>query len=61
MPRLAALLCAMLEMGIDRILFSVDWPFVENEPGMQWMTTLPLSADDKEKMCNGNARRLLKM
>jgi predicted TIM-barrel fold metal-dependent hydrolase len=56
-----ALLCAMLEMGIDRILFSVDWPFVENEPGMRWMTTLPLSADDKEKMFNGNARRLLKI
>jgi len=43
-----ALLCAMLEMGIDRILFSVDWPFVENEPGMRWMETVPLSAADKE-------------
>jgi 2,3-dihydroxybenzoate decarboxylase len=56
-----ALLCALLELGIDHILFSVDWPFVDNEPGMQWMQTVPLSAVDKEKMFNGNARRLLKM
>jgi 2,3-dihydroxybenzoate decarboxylase len=56
-----ALLCAMLEMGIDRIMFSVDWPFVENKPGMQWMQTVPLSHEDKEKLFNGNARRILKI
>ncbi len=56
-----ALMCALLELGIDRILFSVDWPYVENLPGMQWMETLPLSAEDREKMLNGNARRLLKL
>jgi 2,3-dihydroxybenzoate decarboxylase len=56
-----ALLCAVLEMGIDHILFSVDWPFVDNEPGMRWMETVPLSDDDREKMFNGNARRLLKI
>jgi 2,3-dihydroxybenzoate decarboxylase len=56
-----ALLCTVLEMGIDRVLFSVDWPFVENLPGMRWMDAVPLSQEDKEKMFNGNARRLLRM
>lgn len=56
-----ALLCAMLELGIDHILFSVDWPYVENQPGMDWMQTVPLSAEDREKMFNGNARKLLKL
>jgi predicted TIM-barrel fold metal-dependent hydrolase len=56
-----ALLCAVLEMGIDHILFSVDYPYVENAPGMHWMETVPLSAEDKEKMFNGNARRLLRI
>jgi predicted TIM-barrel fold metal-dependent hydrolase len=56
-----ALMCALLELGIDRILFSVDWPYVENVPGMKWMETVPLSAEDKEKMFNANARRLLKL
>jgi 2,3-dihydroxybenzoate decarboxylase len=56
-----ALLCTILEIGIDRVLFSVDWPFVENLPGMEWMQTLPLSIEDKQKMLSGNARKLLKM
>lgn len=56
-----ALLCSMLELGVDRILFSVDWPFVPNTPGTQWMHDLPLSAADKAKILSGNARRLLKM
>jgi len=56
-----ALLCTVLQMGIDRVMFSVDWPFVENLPGMRWMETVPFSAEDKEKLFSGNARRLLKM
>jgi predicted TIM-barrel fold metal-dependent hydrolase len=57
----AALLCCMMEMGIDRILFSVDYPFAENPPGTKWLETLPIGAEDKEKLLNGNARRLLKL
>ena len=51
----------MEEVGIDRVLFSVDYPFVENPPGVNWMMNLPISREDKEKLFNGNARRLLKM
>ena len=56
-----ALLCCVMEMGVDRILFSVDWPFVANKPGVDWMETVPLCAEDKEKILNGNAKRLLRM
>ena len=56
-----ALLCCMMEMGIDRILFSVDYPFAENPPGTKWLETLPLGHEDREKLLNGNARRLLKL
>jgi predicted TIM-barrel fold metal-dependent hydrolase len=56
-----ALICCMMEMGIDRILFSVDYPFVDNMPGAKWLETLPVSGEDREKLLNGNARRLLKM
>lgn len=56
-----ALVCSMLEMGVDRILFSVDWPFVENAPGTKWMDGVPLSAEDKAKILSGNAQKLLKM
>jgi 2,3-dihydroxybenzoate decarboxylase len=53
--------CCAVEMGIDRILFSVDYPFVDNPPGTKWTETLPICAEDKEKLLNGNAKRLLKL
>ena len=56
-----ALVCSMLEMGIDRILYSVDYPYVMNPPGTAWMQDLQVSPEDKEKILSGNARRLLKM
>jgi hypothetical protein len=42
-------------MGIDRILFSVDYPFAENPPGTEWPKTLPLGPEDTEKLLKGNA------
>ena len=56
-----ALLCCLLEMGADRILFSVDYPFVANPPGVQWMRELPVGAEDRAKILGGNARRLLRL
>jgi 2,3-dihydroxybenzoate decarboxylase len=56
-----ALICSMLEMGIDHILYSVDYPFVENAPGTEWLKTVPLSDADREKLFGGNAKRLLKL
>lgn len=57
-----ALLCTVQEMGVDRILFSVDYPFVPNEPTWtEWMDRVALSAEDKAKILSGNAERLLKL
>ena len=56
-----ALLCCVMEMGIDRILFAVDWPFVPNPPATKWMESVPLCDEDKAKILSGNAKRLLRM
>jgi predicted TIM-barrel fold metal-dependent hydrolase len=56
-----ALLCCVQEMGVDHILFAVDWPFVPNPPATQWMETAPLCDEDKAKILSGNAKRILKM
>ena len=48
-------------MGVDRIMFSIDWPFVENRPGVDWMEDVPLCAEDRAKILNGNVTRLLKL
>lgn len=56
-----ALLCAVQEMGVDRIMFSVDYPFVENQPGTEWAERMTLCRNDRVKILNGNARRLLNL
>jgi predicted TIM-barrel fold metal-dependent hydrolase len=57
-----ALLCCVMEMGVDHILFAVDWPFVaDSKPAVDWMNGVPLSDEDKAKILSGNAKRLLKL
>jgi 2,3-dihydroxybenzoate decarboxylase len=57
----AALICSVMEMGADRIIFSIDYPYVENQPGVDWMKHIPLATEDREKIYNGTAKKLLKM
>ena len=56
-----ALLLCVQELGIDRILFAVDYPFEANAPGPAWLARVPLCDEDKAKIASGNAKRLLKM
>ncbi len=56
-----ALMCTMTELGMDRIMFAVDWPFVTNKPAMDWVETLQISREDKVKLLSGNAKKLLKI
>ena len=52
----------MMEMGVDRILFSVDYPFVPNPPGAKWMEgPAPEPRRTAPKILSGNCKRLLKM
>ena len=56
-----AMVCAIMEMGADRIIFSVDWPYISNKDGTDWLDRMSLSAEDKAKIYSGNAEKLLHM
>lgn len=56
-----ALACSIAEVGVDRILFAVDWPFASNKAATDWLKQTNLSETDKIKILGENARRLLKM
>ena len=58
---LPPLLCALMVFGVDRIMFSVDYPFSPNAPGRILLDTAPLSPADLEKIAHINAERLLKL
>ena len=47
--------------GIDKILFSIDYPFSTNEAGKTYLDSLKLSPADLEKLAHGNADKLLKL
>ena len=42
-------------------MFSVDWPFVSNKDGVDWLSNNYLHANDREKIFSGNAKKLLRI
>jgi uncharacterized protein len=54
-------LAALLTFGVDRILFSVDYPFSRSEVGRAFLERLPVSPDDRLKIAHGNADRVLRL
>ena len=48
-------------LGTDRIIHSVDFPFIPNQGAKEFIENAPISAGDKEKIAHGNAERLLKL
>ena len=57
----AALACSIAEMGVERIMFSVDWPFMKNRAGRDWLDAAPLSHHNRALIFGGNAAKLLKL
>ncbi|KAL3455563.1 amidohydrolase 2 [Aspergillus heterothallicus] len=47
------------EMGADRVMFSVDYPFESNEEAADWFEELELGDELKNRVGWGNAERLL--
>ena len=47
--------------GVDRVLFSIDYPYSTNRTGRDFLDILKLPAADLEKFAHGNADRLLKL
>jgi 5-carboxyvanillate decarboxylase len=56
-----AFLCAFLGLGADRIAFAVDYPYERTEEAVRFIKEVPISDQDREKICYGNAARLLKI
>src|SRR3954469_10018181 len=57
----SALACAIAEMGVERIMFAVDWPYINNALGTKWLKAAPISDKDRALIFEGNAKKLLKM
>jgi uncharacterized protein len=50
---------ALAVFGIDRVLFSIDYPYSTNRQGKEFLEALNLPAADFQKLSHGNADRPL--
>ncbi len=50
-----------MELGIDRILFLVDYSFVDNLPAKDWIPNILVCAEDKVELLSVDAERLLSL
>ncbi len=48
----------VLEVGVDRIMFSTDHPYQPMAEGRAFLDRLPVSDADRERIAHGNAERL---
>jgi len=49
----------LLEVGVDRIIFSADYPFGSMSQALTFLDQLPVSPADRERIAHGNAEVLL--
>jgi predicted TIM-barrel fold metal-dependent hydrolase len=48
----------LLQVGVDRIMFSTDHPYQPMAEGRAFLDRLPVSDTDRERIAHGNAERL---
>jgi uncharacterized protein len=46
-------------IGIDRVLFTTDYPYGEMKAARRYFDQMPINVNDKEKIAHLNAERLL--
>jgi 2,3-dihydroxybenzoate decarboxylase len=56
-----SLVNAMTEMGVDRVMFSVDWPFEDVGEAAQWFDEAAISDAARIKVGRDNAVKLFKL
>jgi 2,3-dihydroxybenzoate decarboxylase len=49
------------EVGVDRVMFSVDYPYESISEGASWFDGCPLDPESRIKIGRSNAQRLLKL
>jgi uncharacterized protein len=53
--------CALSVLGVDRLIFSVDYPYTDNASARALLDTAPISPNDREKLAHGTVERLLRL
>jgi 2,3-dihydroxybenzoate decarboxylase len=52
---------AIKQVGVDRIMFAIDYPYESSEQSVRFLETAPISEDDREKIAYRNAERIFRI
>jgi 2,3-dihydroxybenzoate decarboxylase len=56
-----SMLNAVAELGVERVMFSVDWPFEDIGQGCEWFDAAAIGEADRIKIGRDNAIKLFKL
>ena len=56
-----AMVNAIAEIGVDRVMFSVDWPFEDIAQACEWFDAAEIGEADRQKIGRTNAAKLFKL
>ena len=56
-----SLMGVLQQLGADRVLFAVDYPFERSQDAVSWFDSAPITEDDRRKIGRTNAERLLRL
>ncbi len=57
----SALNQSIAELAVERVLWSADYPFEDISDAAEWIDAAPISEQDRQKICRGNAVKLFKL
>jgi len=57
----AVLIAAIQAVGVDNVMFSIDYPFESTEQAVQFIRTAPLAPADQARVAHVNAERILRL
>jgi aminocarboxymuconate-semialdehyde decarboxylase len=60
-PHTAGMKFAIEFFGVDRVMYGSDYPCWDPKAALEFFEAIGLSADDREKLLDGNARRILQL
>jgi 5-carboxyvanillate decarboxylase len=46
------------KIGVDSIMWAIDHPYQPTPPAVEWIDSAPLTDEQREKICHGNAERI---
>jgi predicted TIM-barrel fold metal-dependent hydrolase len=57
----AAFVCTVMALGVDNVMFSVDWPYESNLAAVDFLNRQALSDQELAKIAHLNAERVLRL